>query len=71
MGWCHAGKRLTASYLQPILPAIFTQGNGAKGLKFSKGEIVMVGRIVNGEWYQGFKDENTCGYFPHVLVQVQ
>jgi hypothetical protein len=42
-----------------------------KGLKLSNGEIITVGRIVNDDWYQGFKDVNTCGYFPRVFVRVQ
>lgn len=47
------------------------QGDNARGLKLFKGEAITVGRIVNDEWYQGYKDENTCGYFPRAFVHIK
>jgi len=45
--------------------------NDKNGLTLYKGEAIKIGRIVNDEWFQGFKDENTCGYFPRLFVRIQ
>ena len=59
------------SCLSPSWFTVITQGNNATGFLLSKGDIVTVGRIVNDEWYQGFQDEDICGYFPRAFVSVR
>ena len=73
LGWYHArtgGSDLSCQYLSPGLFTFTKVDNGA-GLRLSKGDVVTVGRIVDDEWYQGYNNEDICGYFPRAFVSVR
>ena len=72
LGWYHAwAGKSDFSCLSPSGFTVTTQGSKATGLRLSKGDAVTVGRIVNDEWYQGFNNEDICGYFPRTFVSVR
>ena len=50
----------------------FSLGNqdGPKGLKLKQHGQVTIGRIVNGDWYQGYSNPDEVGYLPRNFVKV-
>lgn len=77
LGWLHGGNLLNIFYRAPR--AHFCRGlkgyrqEGQIGLRLAQGETVIVTRVVNDEWYYGYRDTSpsTVGYFPRSFVAVK
>lgn len=72
LGWEYAGRYSPLDIPSSLL--ICGQGygqEGQQGLKMSQWETVTIAKVVNEEWYHGYKDKHTLGYFPRNFVSIQ